>query len=270
MSVKKLHEKMLYTVARVSTDKAGGSGTLIYSQPDPKDPKKYINLVLTNEHVVDAAITTKKAWDSILKRQREKEILEPVKVEMFNYVDVSRMDSAQAFRGLIVAYDKAEDMAIVKLDTPKPLPYIAKMIPRKEIDKLKLFHPIYAVGCTFLHDPFCNHGYITYYPEIIEQREYWMGSANISFGNSGGGVFTADKHELIGIPSRVTVAGFQVVNWMGYFITPERLYKFFEDQELKFIYDPDDDWYSALKRREKKERQALAALAAELSRGEEE
>ena len=32
-----LHEKILYPVTRVRAEKAGGSGVLVYSQPDPKN-----------------------------------------------------------------------------------------------------------------------------------------------------------------------------------------------------------------------------------------
>lgn len=264
--IEKLHREMLYCVARVSTAKAGGSGTVLYSEEDPESHGEYINLVLTNEHVVDAAIKTKKEWDPLLKRQVEKEILEPVKVELFDYVYVSRMDSAQAFRGQVLAYDKLEDMAIVRVASPKRIEFVAQLIPRDDIQAVKLFQEIYACGCTYLHDPFASKGMITYFPEIIENREYWQGSANTSFGNSGGAVFTADTLRLIGIPSRITVSWFEVANWMGYFIPPQRIYEFLERQELHFIYDPEDDYYSAMRRREQKQRQALAELAAELQR----
>jgi len=94
-----------------------------------------------------------------------------------------------------------------------------------------------------------------------------MSSASVSFGNSGGAVFTADKGQLIGIPSRVTVAGFDVYQWMNYFITPGRLYEFFDNQELRFIYDPEDDYHTAMERREQKQKQASAEMAAELLKG---
>lgn len=264
--IKEMHEKMLYTVARVTYGTGGGSGTLIYSGEDPKSPGEYINLVLTNQHVVDKAIEVKKEWDSLVKRKVDKEFLNPMHVELFSYVYVSRRDKQEGFRANIIAYDKLEDMAIVRVDSPRKLDYVAKLIPQEEIGNIKLFQHCYAVGCTYLHDPFCADGYITYMPEIIDNKEYWMGSANISFGNSGGAVFTGDTLQLIGIPSRVTVSGFEVANWMGYFIPPQRIYKFLEEQELRFICDPEDNWYDAMERRERKKKQALAELAVELQR----
>ena len=45
MNQNELHDQILYPVTRVKTAKAGGSGVLVYSEPDPKDETKYINIV---------------------------------------------------------------------------------------------------------------------------------------------------------------------------------------------------------------------------------
>ena len=44
MNQQELHEKILYPVTRVKTGKAGGSGVLVYSEPDPKEEGKYIKI----------------------------------------------------------------------------------------------------------------------------------------------------------------------------------------------------------------------------------
>ena len=46
MNQTELHEQVLYPVTRVKAGKAGGSGVLVYSEPDSKDETKYINIVL--------------------------------------------------------------------------------------------------------------------------------------------------------------------------------------------------------------------------------
>ena len=56
---------------------------------------------------------------------------------------------------------------------------------------------------------------------------------------------------------------------MGFVSHPKRLYEFFDEQELKFLYDPSDDYYSAIDRRKKKQRQALLELKAEMVRDSE-
>ena len=69
MNQKDLHEKILYPVTRVKAGKAGGSGVLVYSEPDSKEEGKYINIILTCQHVIDGAISVKDEWDSLLKRE---------------------------------------------------------------------------------------------------------------------------------------------------------------------------------------------------------
>ena len=74
MNQQELHDKILYPVTRVKAGKAGGSGVLVYSEPDPKDEGKFINIALTCQHVIDGAISVKNEWDSLLKREINKEI----------------------------------------------------------------------------------------------------------------------------------------------------------------------------------------------------
>ena len=46
----KLHKQILWTTVRVHTDKAYGSGTVIYSKPDKKG--EYQTYIITCEHVI--------------------------------------------------------------------------------------------------------------------------------------------------------------------------------------------------------------------------
>ena len=70
-----LHETFLYPTVRIFSAKAAGSGTLLYSEKDSKEPDDYLTFVLTNHHVVEDLISYKKQWDSLLKREVEKEVL---------------------------------------------------------------------------------------------------------------------------------------------------------------------------------------------------
>ena len=67
LTQQELHEKILYPVTRVRAGNAGGSGVLIYSQPDPKHEGNYINIALTCQHVIDGNIKLKDEWDEIFK-----------------------------------------------------------------------------------------------------------------------------------------------------------------------------------------------------------
>ena len=261
-----LHEKILYPVVRVRAGQAGGSGVLIYSEPDPKDESKFINILLTCQHVIDGAIKIRDEWDAILKREVKRDVLDEVVIEVFDY-DGSKVVSANSTTGQIIAYDKHHDLAAVKLNSnTRPLAHVASVIPREQIDCLQLFDPVWVSGCSLLHDPFPNPGTITYLREVIDQKAYLMQNASSIFGNSGGGLFqgSGEEFNLLGLTSRVTITqlgfGLDVQTWMGFSTHPDRLYEFFDHQELQFLYDKNDDFYSALARREGRRKDALRSI----------
>lgn len=261
LNSEELHKRILYTVVRVRTEKAGGSGIIIYSKPDPLKPKEYLSFLLTCSHVVDDAITIKKSWESVLKKNIDKEYLADVTIDVFDYIGLSHVNSANTQKASIIAYDKEEDLALLKLDSPRPMEYVAPLVPRDKINDIKLFAPVWATGCSLLHDTLCNAGYITYLSEKIENKLYWMSNANSIFGNSGGAVFLAETGELLGVSARITTIqlgfGVDVITWMGFFIAPQRLYKFFERQDMQFIYNPADTFEAGMKRRANKVKESL-------------
>ena len=264
MNQTELHKQVLYPVTRVKAGKAGGSGVLVYSEPDPKDETKYINIILTCQHVVDGSISVKDEWDSLLKREIKKDIMEEVSVEIFDY-DGSKISSANSSQAEIIAYDKNHDLAAVKLHNTRPLDHIAKLYPKDKIDDLSLFDEVWTSGCSLLHDPFANKGELTYLREIIEQKSYLMYNAPSIFGNSGGGLFSSCGC-LLGLCSRITNIqlgfGIDIMTWMGFSTHPDRIYEFLEHHELQFIYDG-SDYYDAKKRRKERQRKSLRHLFIE-------
>jgi hypothetical protein len=102
---------------------------------------------------------------------------------------------------------------------------------------------------------------------MIEQKAYLMQNAPSIFGNSGGGLFHGVTGHLLGLTSRITVTqlgfGLDVQTWMGFSTHPDRLYEFFEHQELQFLYDDNDDYHSAMKRRADRRRDALRSIMIE-------
>lgn len=261
MDVKELHERILYPVVRVKTTKAGGSGTIIYSAPDPANPEEFQSFVMTCAHVVEDAISYKKDFHPVLKKDIKKEFLSKVDVELFDYVYLSQVNSSNTYKADIVAYDKAHDIAILKLNSPKKCPYISTIIPKGRIKEVKLFMSTWTSGCSLLHDPFANPGFVTYLTDVIDDKLYWMGNGASIFGNSGGAVFLAETGEQIGITARITVVpmgfGADIITWMGWFVAPQRFYEFFDEQELKFLYDPSDSYTKAMERRKKKAEKSL-------------
>lgn len=260
---KELREKILYPVTRVRAGSVGGSGVLVYSQPDPKEPTKFINLALTCQHVVDGLVKVREEWDPVLKKDRKQDFFEEAMIEIFDY-DGSKVVSSNATHADVIAYDKHHDLAIVKLHNFRPMEYVATIIPKEQIKDLDLPAPCWTSGCSLLHDPFMNPGTLTYLREIIEQKTYLMANAPSIFGNSGGGLFHGESLNLLGLTSRITGItvgfGLDIMTWMGFSTHPERLYEFFDQWELQFIYDSSDDWYSAAARREKRQKEALRDL----------
>jgi len=231
--LQELHKKVLYTQVRVKTDKAGGSGTIIYSQGSS-------TYAVTCAHVVEDAISVKKEWDSKLGKEVKKEYRQIVSVEFFDYENTphGRRPISYSVDGEIIAYDKPHDMALVKLRVKKPVENVAKLLAKERVSEMKIGSRVFAVGCALLHDPILTEGMITHMGDEIDYKDYWMSSAQIIFGNSGGAVFTAEGFEFIGIPSRVDIVGWgNPVTHLGYFSPVTRIYQFLEEQVFQFIYD---------------------------------
>ena len=144
------------------------------------------------------------------------------------------------------------------------MPHVATIIPKDEISDIQIADTVVTCGCSLLHDPFPNNGTLTYLREMIEQKAYLMANAPSIFGNSGGGLFHGDTGHLLGLTSRVTVTqmgfGVDVQTWMNFSTHPDRLYEFFEHQELQFLYNEKDNYYDAVKRRESKRKEALRSI----------
>lgn len=247
--------ELLHPTVRVQTEKAGGSGTIVYSKL--QENGKARTFALTCHHVVDSAIVIKQQWDDLLRKKTDKQSLTPVKVETFTYIDYKRT-AASAYIGNILTYSAEEDLALVEIDTPAALP-VAPLWPEDKTEELRLFTPVFCVGCSLLHDPIPNPGFITGQSDVIENRVYWMSNANSIFGNSGGAIYAerAGRYHLIGVPARITgyQIGFSVdiVQWMGFFVTPKRIYDFLREQECRFVFDETDTPAAAEARRKAKQ-----------------
>jgi hypothetical protein len=85
-----IHKHILYPVVRVRTDKAGGSGVIIYSKPTPDNPEAYETYVATCNHVIEDAVKFVKKWSPIAQREITIEDRQLVQVEVFKYEKLSR------------------------------------------------------------------------------------------------------------------------------------------------------------------------------------
>ena len=269
MDITQKHEKLLYPIVRVFSEKAAGSGTIIYSKSDPRNDGDYLSFVLTNYHVIESLITYKDEWDSLVKRKVEKEFKKKAKVEVFSYIYESVVDSSNRYNADVLAYDKHHDLAILRIDSPRKFEFTSILVPKNKVKDLRLYTDVVVSGCSMAHEPFSNFGQLTFLKEIIDEKEYVMTNASSVFGNSGGALFLADTGELIGVPSRISTIqmgfGYDVLTWMGFSAHPKRIYEFLDEQELKFLYDDSVDFYTCLQKREDKEKESLLALKAEFA-----
>ena len=258
------HEQMFYPTVRVRTKKAGGSGTVVYSQKNDKDGEIY-TYVITNQHVIADSVHLEKKWDPVLKRKVDKEILDTVNVEFFRFNNYSHTIGSFAVEADIVAYSEVEggqDWALLRVrDKENEADYVANMFPLDDLDNIHIFDETYAVGASLGHPPVASNGMITYMDDEIEHYKYWMSSAPTIFGNSGGAVYrwsgTRKQYEYIGIPSRISIQpmGFSAdaITHMGYFIPIDRVYKLLEDNDFQFIYDSNYSIEDCKKARKKKQ-----------------
>jgi len=239
MELEKLHQEVLYTQVRVKVAGVGGSGTIIYSA---EGKRGYSTYAITCHHVIEKALTVKKEYDPRVGMDRKKEYRQVVNVEFFEYdaVPHGRRPVSNSVDAEIVAYDKTHDMALLKLRMVTPAPHIAKLLPEDDIEKVWIGDKTYAVGCALLHDPILTEGMITHMGDEIDYNDYWMSSAQIIFGNSGGAMFRPNEegYFFIGIPSRIDVAGWSdPITHLGYFSPIGRVYKFIKDEHFEFIVD---------------------------------
>jgi len=237
--ISKLHKQVLRTQVRVKVEGSGGSGTIIYSEKSPDDDRYFSTYILTCHHVVADAISVEEKWDSVIKKDRKREVLKPITIEFFQWDSVPHGKSplTAGTTGDIVAYSQEHDMALIHLDL-KERPVIASLLDPDSIENVVPGSPAVAVGCALLHDPIMTQGIITHQGDIIEGVDYWMSNSSIVMGNSGGAMFTqvGSNFKFIGVPSRVAVIGFgDVVTHLGYFSPISRVYRFFKEQVYEFL-----------------------------------
>ena len=236
MSGEQAHTAMIYPVVRITTGNAAGSGTIIYSRLNDKET--YSTYALTNHHVVESAITISEEWDSALGEDVKKEKRGIIYVEIFQYKNLSVPVGTLKIEAEILAYNKDEDIALVKLSSEKQADYVATLYPRNKGNDLHVMDETVAVGCSLGFPPLPTTGILTRKNLQINSLPYHMSSSQIIYGNSGGAMFLDSVGQLIGIPSLVPVVGWGTpITHMGLFIPIDRIYDWLEKEHYDFLFD---------------------------------
>lgn len=233
-------EKVLYPCVRVTNGNGGGSGTVVYCE-DREKTGDFQTFVVTNHHVVDSLIRVEKVWDNLTQSYKYVENNNLADVELFVYANGGRTVTKTSVKADIIAYVADEDIALLRLRHPFQVPFVSKILPPGK--QLRLFQQIYAVGCPLLVDPMFTSGEVTDIENLIDNKPYTGGTANIIWGNSGGAViskFEDGEWYFCGIPSRGYGApNGQFVTYLGYYITPERILGFIKTQKVDFLVNPE-------------------------------
>lgn len=228
------HKEMLYVVTLVRAADGTGSGTVIYSA---KRGNEWHSYVLTNHHVVAGSIKVAKEWDPKAGKEVDKERREQVRVEWWDYNLSSRAVGTKGKTADIAAYDRQADLALLRLvDREAGVEPVAHLQPPSA--PLYAFEPVWSVGAGLGKPPFPTSGLLANQDQMIDGYRYLLGTAPIIFGNSGGAMFHKGpkRYELIGVPSRVSGAGFGVaVTHMAWAIPMETVYAFLKAHDLAFI-----------------------------------
>ena len=182
--------KMILPSVRITEATATGSGVIIYSAVRGKKDNEYSTYVITCAHVVEGARKVDK--DKVVT-------FKPVSIEVFGI----NQTVVKVLPGEVELYDAVLDIAIIKIDTATRFNNVAMIASKAEIDNMKVFDPICAVGGPLGNTPMPSRGYITSKRKMYDDKAFWMVSAPGIFGNSGGGVFSMNRYKLIGLYSRL-------------------------------------------------------------------
>ena len=165
-----------------------GSGVLLPSQPDPEGDG-WTTLVLTSWHVVRDILA-------------DAEEGEPIPVSIYD-----RDGGHSAEQADLLHHDPRLDAALLRLRRREPVPCGARLAGRERLASMGVFQDVYAVGCPLGNDPIPTRGEVSSVHHEVDGGRYWMISAPTYIGNSGGGIYDEDTHELLGIFSKIYTHG---------------------------------------------------------------
>lgn len=166
-----------------------GSGVLLASEP-LVGTKDWVTYVITAWHVIRDIQTTPENLNT------------PVPVTIYMRDGQVRPETA-----VVLKYDTGLDIALLRLNGSRPVDCGAKLASRQRLGDVAIFERIYAVGCPLGNDPIPTFGEIADTRHQVDNQTYWMISAPTYIGNSGGGVFDAETHELLGIFTKIYTHG---------------------------------------------------------------
>jgi S1-C subfamily serine protease len=140
----------------------------------------------------------------------------------------------------LAAWDEAKDLALLRLPgvrNARP----ARLASRESLRSVGVFTPLYAVGCPLGHDPLPTRGEVATLTKEVAGERFWMMNAPTIYGNSGGGIFHGETHELIGVSVMICTYDGAVstpVPHLGILAPLEAVYDWLDASGYGHAYDP--------------------------------
>lgn len=222
-----MKKAMIYPTVQLRGKGTVGSGVIIFSGPvgDGKAaPSRHATFILSAYHVILEVTDAKNR--SVVKDIR---LMGP---------DDNLMH--RSHQGRVIAHDLQIDIALLSLDTDKPVPHVASFMTPEALQKIQIFAPAYTVGCPLGNIPLPSIGEITTKQKKVNNINFWMFNAPTFFGNSGGGVFSADSGKLLGLTSMVYTYGQDnpvVVPHLGLFVPVDAIMTWLDNKGFGFLHD---------------------------------
>ncbi len=232
--LEELTREVLAPSVQVNAKGSVGGGTLLASRGG-------LSFVVTAFHVVS----------KVVKPGSDEETREPVEVTLYDV----KGEPSETVVGDLISWDELRDLALVRLRSLQDFPHVAKLASRESLQAIRVFTPIYAVGCPLGHDPLPTLGEIATLHKEVRGGRFWMMNAPTIFGNSGGGIFHRETRELIGVSVMVCTYEGAVatpVPHLGVLVSLEQVYDWLDTLNLQCVYDPEYplEAYEVLRTRE--------------------
>jgi S1-C subfamily serine protease len=215
-----LTRTMLLPTVQLNGEDTVGSGTLVWSDTNPKTGKVE-SYVLTSFHVVRNILADTPRAQS----------------DGFS-VTVYLPEGKVEVKGKMVASQPKIDAALVQLLDDRRFPNVANVLPVDEAKTIKVWDTVCAVGCPLGNDPVPTHGEVSSLANELNGANYWMINAPTYFGNSGGGVYCDDTRQLIGVFSKIYTHGKGnpvVIPHMGLCTPISAIYEWLAQEQLTHL-----------------------------------
>jgi hypothetical protein len=217
-------ERTLGPTVQLAGETTVGSGVLLESRP--LTDGTFETLLLTCWHVVRDIQADGRGPDS------------PIPVSIYA-PDGSKLER----QARVIGANVDIDACLLRLESVESVPHGAWLPSRARLAHSSVYDAIVAVGCPLGNDPIPTLGNVSSMHHEVDGNRFWMISAPTYIGNSGGGIFGAADHRLLGLFSKIYTHGSIrpiIVPHMGLVTPLAEVYDWLEARDLARIEERPD------------------------------